>query len=349
MKKHAIAVLSYGMALSLLLCSCSSSTPKAAPPSMPDMSFMEQSNSAAEAQPQSNPRTIAPTEQRPLANTTPIVQSTPVPEAPAATPAPAPQAAPVVPQPAAEQPAMPKVKPKTNVPPASHPAKVTTSQSQRLTLSQLVKKYPDLLRLKGSSNSKSVALTFDDAPDETYTPQVLDILKKHHVRATFFLLGVQAVKHPAIVKRIANEGHVIGNHSYNHKLFTKLSDDVFRLQIQNTQKELHKLIGYSPRLLRPPYGEISESQLIWASDQGFTIVNWNVDSLDWKQLGASQVSANILNHTHGGSIILQHSGGGPGQNLSGTVKALPNVIQTLKDRGYNLVTLPDLLQVPKDK
>ncbi|MFC6231526.1 polysaccharide deacetylase family protein [Paenibacillus allorhizosphaerae] len=214
-------------------------------------------------------------------------------------------------------------------------------------MSQLVRKYPDRLRLHGSSRSNTVALTFDDAPDSTFTPQVLDILKKHNVRATFFLLGAQASKHPDVVKRIVREGHVIGNHSYNHKLFTKLSDDVFRDQVLDTQKVLKSLIGYTPKLLRPPYGEISESQLLWASDSGFTIVNWNVDSLDWKQLDASRVSSNILDHAHSGSIILQHSGGGPGQNLAGTVSALPTVIKTLKSRGYKLVTLPELLQVPK--
>lgn len=221
------------------------------------------------------------------------------------------------------------------------------SRNKGLTLSQIIKKYPDLLLLKGPGATKQVALTFDDAPDRQFTPHVLNILKQYKVHATFFLVGSQAEKYPDIVKRMVREGHVIGNHSYNHKLFTELSDESFKSQVLLTQKSLKSLIGYSPRLIRPPYGEISENQLLWASKQGYRIVNWNVDSQDWKQLSRDQVTENILNHIKKGSIVLQHSGGGPGQNLSGTVEALPTVIQTLQSRGYKLVTLPELLQVSK--
>ncbi|UUZ90378.1 polysaccharide deacetylase family protein [Paenibacillus sp. P25] len=214
-------------------------------------------------------------------------------------------------------------------------------------MAQLVKKYPSLLLLRGTASGKKVALTFDDAPDRTYTPQVLDILKKYGIHATFFLLGNQAEKYPDVARRIVREGHVIGNHSFNHKLYTTLSDDLFRSQVLQTQHTLKKLAGYTPRSLRPPYGEISESQLLWAKDNGYVVVNWNVDSKDWKRLNASQVSANILDHVSAGSIILQHSGGGPGQNLNGTVQALPGVIETLKAKNYDMVTLPELLKVSK--
>jgi peptidoglycan/xylan/chitin deacetylase (PgdA/CDA1 family) len=226
--------------------------------------------------------------------------------------------------------------------------KASTQQrgtNKRLTLSQLAKKYPHLLMLKGSSAIKKAALTFDDAPDNQYTPQVLDILKKYGVKATFFVVGSQAYKHPNIVRRIAAEGHPIGNHSYNHPLFTKLTDDQFAAQINKTQKTVKALIGYTPYMLRPPYGEITESQLLWASDHHLRVVNWNVDSLDWKQLNEQQVVTNILSHTHSGSIILQHSGGGSNQDLSGTVSALPRIIKDLQSRGYQLVTLPDLLEI----
>lgn len=258
----------------------------------------------------------------------------------------------VVEKPAPPPELKPKSTPKQQVtkkksPPSDKPVREAASRNKGLTLSQLVKKYPDLLQLKGSGGSKQIALTFDDAPDKQFTPQVLNVLKQYNVRATFFLVGSQAEQYPEIVKRIALEGHVIGNHSYNHKLFTKLSDENFKSQVLLTQKSLKSLIGYSPRLVRPPYGEISENQLLWASKQGYRIVNWNVDSQDWKQLDRDQVTNNILNHVKIGSIVLQHSGGGPGQNLSGTVEALPTVIQTLQSRGYKLVTLPDLLQVSK--
>ncbi|CAG7650654.1 hypothetical protein PAESOLCIP111_06129 [Paenibacillus solanacearum] len=332
-------VLFYQSVLLCLLCSCSSVSPKSAQPREPQtVPNSVQRDPGSPLPPELDPSRRF-TDLRPQSDLAPVPEA-----AQPSVPQPAPQPPAPVPAPQPKQPEKPKPKPKER---ASSPPAASTSQNHRLTLSQLVKKYPDRLRLKGPSRSNTVALTFDDAPDNTFTPQVLDILKKYNVRATFFLLGVQATKHPDVVKRIVSEGHVIGNHSYNHKLFTKLSDDVFRDQVLDTQKVLKNLIGYTPKLLRPPYGEISESQLLWASDSGFTVVNWNVDSLDWKQLDASRVTSNILNHTRSGSIILQHSGGGPGQNLGGTVSALPTVIKTLKSRGYKLVTLPELLQVSK--
>ncbi|MBE1442213.1 polysaccharide deacetylase family protein [Paenibacillus sp. OAS669] len=230
--------------------------------------------------------------------------------------------------------------------PASTASKKSVS-ANRLTLSQLVKKYPDLLLLKGSPNSKQVALTFDDAPDTRYTIQVLDILKQYNVKATFFVVGRLAEKHPSVVKRMHREGHVIGNHTYNHALLTKLTDEQFQNQIAKTQKVVKNAVGYTPRLIRPPYGEITESQLLWASNHHYKIVNWNVDSRDWKQLSQAEVTANVLNHAGAGSIILQHSGGGPNQNLSGTVAALPTIIESLQSKGYRLVTLPELLKVSK--
>ncbi|MCR8633259.1 polysaccharide deacetylase family protein [Paenibacillus radicis (ex Xue et al. 2023)] len=252
------------------------------------------------------------------------------------------------PQPEPVPPPVPQVKKPVK---QEKPAHTATSQQnnrgKRLTLSQLVKKYPDLLLLKGSSDSKKIALTFDDAPDTHFTPQVLDVLKKHNVKATFFIVGRLAEKHPDVVKRMVKEGHIIGNHTYNHALLTKLSDEQYHTQVNKTQKILRNIIGYTPKLLRPPYGEISESQLLWASEHQLVVVNWNVDSLDWKQLSQQQVTTNILSNAKAGSIILQHSGGGSNQDLSGTVNALPTIIESLRSKGYQLVTLPDLLHVSK--
>jgi peptidoglycan-N-acetylglucosamine deacetylase len=325
--------------LAMTLCSCSQTT-RPAPQTSPQQSkeyfpdALQQPDNMVS--PQSEERIGA----------SPVSEAPKVlPEQPA--PVPQPEAAPV-PAPIKEpKPPTPQKREKKQEKPVSQQKQV--SSTRKLSLSQLVRKYPDLLLLKGSSSSKKVALTFDDAPDTTFTPQVLDTLKKHKVKATFFLVGTQAAKHPDMVKRIVSEGHVIGNHTYDHKLLTKLSDDAFQQEIMRTQSILEKLCGYTPRLIRPPYGEISESQLLWASEHNYRIVNWNVDSNDWRQLSESQVSDNILKHTKAGSIVLQHSGGGPGQDLSGTVNALPHVIQTLQSRGYKLVTLPDLLGESKKK
>src|SRR5690606_7056695 len=131
--------------------------------------------------------------------------------------------------------------------------------------------------------------TFDDAPDPRFTPAILDTLAKYDVCATFFVVGVRAAKHPAIVKRIHNEGHIIGNHSYNHAVLSTLSISDYRKQIWSTDAAIRKIIGYSPHFMRPPYGETLPQQVKWSQQAGFTIVNWDVDSVDWKNNPSSDL------------------------------------------------------------
>ncbi|ASA21856.1 polysaccharide deacetylase family protein [Paenibacillus donghaensis] len=230
----------------------------------------------------------------------------------------------------------------------SVPASRSAKYRKGLTLSQLLRKYPETIKTRGP-RSHSIALTFDDVPDPRFTPQLLDVLKKYRVKATFFVVGSRAEKHPELVRRMIREGHAIGNHSYTHPQFVKLSVNDFRMQIVHTENILQALAGYKPRLIRPPYGEISEQQLRWAKFGGYKLVNWNVDSLDWKGLSKTQVRNNILSKAGKGSIILQHGGGGRGSNLNGTIQALPEVINILRKRGYTFVTVPQLLQVSKNK
>jgi peptidoglycan/xylan/chitin deacetylase (PgdA/CDA1 family) len=226
---------------------------------------------------------------------------------------------------------------------------VQQNQQKRLTLPQLRHKYPQYFRLNGSVLESKIALTFDDGPDNKYTPAVLDVLRKYHVKATFFVLGVRAQANPAIIKQIVNEGHAIGNHSYNHANPAKMTEAQFEKQFTQTQVILRDLIGYEPKFIRTPYGALQEDQLRWAAKNGLVAVNWDIDSKDWKELNASQVLANILDHTHRGAIILQHSAGGANQDLSGTVKALPILIEQLKKQGFKLVTVPELLHLPAAK
>lgn len=216
---------------------------------------------------------------------------------------------------------------------------------QPLSLSDLHRKYKSNFILSGSPQKREIALTFDDAPDTHFTPQVLDQLKKMNVKATFFIVGNRAEKHPEMIARIVREGHAIGNHSYNHPNFNKLNDTAFREQIQKTDQILQRLIGYKPVIVRPPYGNITEGQIKWLISQKKKIVNWNVDSLDWKNLTAEQVMTNILADIRPGSIILQHSAGGKGEDLSGTVQAIPKVIQKLRADGVRFVTIPELLEI----
>lgn len=211
------------------------------------------------------------------------------------------------------------------------------------SLGELRRKYSETFKFNGPY-VKQIALTFDDVPDPRFTPQVLDILQKHGVKATFFVVGHRVQKHPDLLKRIYVEGHSIGNHSYSHPLFKEKSVTEFKKEILMTEEIINHTIGIKPRYIRPPYGEINEDQLKWAKKEGYRIINWNVDSQDWKGLNKEKITQNVLKTVGPGSIILQHAGGGHGSDLTGTIEALPDIIQMLKKQGYRFVTVPELLQ-----
>ncbi|MBW4080474.1 polysaccharide deacetylase family protein [Paenibacillus sp. S150] len=242
----------------------------------------------------------------------------------------------------------PKADPSIPAGSSSQAAARSQKRAKALTLSQLLRKYPETIKTQGP-RLKRIALTFDDVPDPRFTPQILDVLRKHHVKATFFIVGSRAEKHPDLVARIIREGHAVGNHSYSHPEFGKISVKAFRTQIIRTENIIDATAGYKPRLIRPPYGDISEQQLKWAKAHGYKLVNWNVDSLDWKGLSKAQVRNNIVAHAGKGAIILQHGGGGRGSNLRGTIQALPEVISIMRKRGYTFVTVPQMLQVSQEK
>ncbi|MBO1579499.1 MULTISPECIES: peptidoglycan-N-acetylglucosamine deacetylase [Bacillus] len=199
----------------------------------------------------------------------------------------------------------------------------------------------------GPYNKAEVALTFDDGPDLVFTPQILDKLKNYGVKAAFFLLGENAERYPNVVKRIANEGHTIGNHTYNHPNLAKVSDEEYRNQIVKTEGILQKLAGYAPKFIRPPYGEIREKQLEWATGQNFMIVQWSVDTVDWKGVSAEKITNTVLGNAFPGSVILQHST--PGGNLQGSVDSLDRIIPELKAKGARFVTLPSMFQTSKQR
>lgn len=300
-------------------------------------------NSVFDFEPLPSPRNIEALTPSPTPTSTPLTTAPPKSAPTAVTPSPSPRSNP---KKATHHEGSSSKKP--SVPVQKNSGQVRISQ-KKLTLSQLVVKYPDTFKLRGSSQEKKVALTFDDGPDTRFTPKVLDALKANQVKATFFVLGSQASTHPDIIRRIVREGHVVGNHSYSHANLPKLSVDKFQNQIMNTENVLQGLIGYAPKLIRPPYGAINEEQVRWVADHHYLIVNWNVDSLDWKSLNSEQVLSNIMQQTKPGSIILQHSGGAESQDLSGTVQAIGPLITKLKAAGYTFVTVPELLHVAKSK
>lgn len=220
------------------------------------------------------------------------------------------------------------------------------SRANAMSWVTLQRMYPGSFVAWGPRGSRRVALTFDDVPDPRFTPQVLEILARYKVRATFFVVGQRAAKHPALVQRIAREGHIIGNHSYDHAVFSRISRYAFEKQIVRTDQIIRPLIGYSPKFVRPPYGEILPHQVEWLRSRGYIVVNWDSDSNDWKGLDSNTILINIKRTLQPGSIILQHAGGGEGQDLSGTINALPRLIKLLRSKGYQIVTLPELLNRP---
>ena len=182
---------------------------------------------------------------------------------------------------------------------------------------------------------KLVALTFDDGPNAATTSQALDILAKYHVKGTFFMLGKNVAENEQLVKRVHDEGHEIGNHSWSHPLLTTLSLDQAKKQIEETQVALQSVIGESPKLMRPPYGAINDT-IRNAVDMSF--VMWNVDSLDWKNRNTPSIMEQVKKQTTSGSIILMHD------IHQTTINALPSVIEYLQKNGYTLVTVSELLQ-----
>ncbi|WP_314062929.1 polysaccharide deacetylase family protein [uncultured Vagococcus sp.] len=183
---------------------------------------------------------------------------------------------------------------------------------------------------------KVVALTFDDGPSDKTTPAVLSVLKKKKVPATFFMLGQQAEKFPDLVKRIAKDGHELGNHSFSHPNLTELSAEETRQQINRTQAAIYQASGVLPKYVRPPYGSFNYETAVAI---GLPLVNWSVDSLDWKTKNSKKIDAEIKNTIGTDSIILMHD------IHQETADALEKLITDLQKEGYRFVTISDLLQV----
>jgi peptidoglycan-N-acetylglucosamine deacetylase len=193
-----------------------------------------------------------------------------------------------------------------------------------------------------NTSAPYVALTFDDGPHVTNTPRLLDLLAKRNIKATFFVVGTCAAEYPAILKRIADEGHELANHSWSHPNLSKMSDEAVRSQLQKTENIVFKTTGVRMKLMRPPYGAITQRQREWINkDFGYRVIMWSVDPLDWKNRNAATVSNRIISGTTNGSIILAH-------DIHPTsVDAMPRTIDELLGKGYQFVTVSELLTMDR--
>jgi peptidoglycan-N-acetylglucosamine deacetylase len=196
--------------------------------------------------------------------------------------------------------------------------------------------------VNGSRSKKEIALTFDDGPDVYNTTKILDILNKYQVHATFFIVGTQAETHPEMVKKIAENGYAIGNHSWDHPDLTRLSNQQIYNELSKTNQLLYSIVGYYPDIFRPPYGSTNHRVVKEIASMGYAIIDWSVDTRDWAGISVSQIMRNVHQEMYPGGIILEHSA----ENSHHTIQALPEIITELKAQGYTFVTIPELLKIP---
>ena len=184
-----------------------------------------------------------------------------------------------------------------------------------------------------------IALTFDAAWGNEDTQKILEILKKHDVRVTFFMTGGWVENYPDDVKAILAAGHDLGNHSENHKNMSQLSDAEKKEELMKVHDKVRTLTGYEMFLFRPPYGDYDNAVVNVAKDCGYYTIQWDVDSLDWKDYGVDSVIKTVTEHKHlgNGSIILCHNG------AKYTAQALDTLITKLKEKGYTFVPVSELI------
>lgn len=188
-----------------------------------------------------------------------------------------------------------------------------------------------------NEEDKVVALTFDDGPSK-YTKDILDILKKYDACGTFFLIGNKVSFYGEVLREMLSEGNEIGNHSYDHKYLTRLSEEEVKDEISKTQDEIKRVTGYTPTLFRPTYGGYNNTLKSYID---LTFVLWDVDSRDWSVKSTEGIMYNVFKDVKSGSIILFHD------NHEYSVNALPSVIKELKKQGYKFVTVSELLELKK--
>ncbi|WP_412753685.1 polysaccharide deacetylase family protein [Krasilnikovia sp. M28-CT-15] len=181
---------------------------------------------------------------------------------------------------------------------------------------------------------KTVALTFDDGPHPRYTPQVLNLLRKYHVKATFCIVGDNAARYPKLVRRIRAEGHRLCNHTRSHANMARLSNSAARRQITKAQQQIRAAAGVSPTVFRFPYGSSSARVRAIVRSCGLRNLGWTVDTRDWERPSARTITARVLRGARPGAVVLMHDGGG---NRSHTVASLDSTIRQLQRKGYTFV------------
>lgn len=206
---------------------------------------------------------------------------------------------------------------------------------------------PDIYR-RGSRETNKVAITFDDGPSPEFTPAILDILKEYDVQATFFMVGSHVEKYPEVARRVVEEGHTVGNHTYSHRNIPTLSTAELNYEILEATRTIFEVTGEYPAYVRPPRGMYDGRFRRLSHLLGQEIILWTVSSRDWRYgVSAQSIIRNVTSRVKGGDIILFHDSGAlirsEGGNRRATVEALPAVIEAIRNMGLEIVPLAELI------
>lgn len=193
----------------------------------------------------------------------------------------------------------------------------------------------DTSQTNNTDEVKKIAITFDDGPHPKYTLKLLDGLKERNVKATFFVIGENVSNNPDVIKRMAEDGHLIGNHTYSHVQLTCISEEKAITEINKTSELITTYAGVSPKYIRPPYGMYSDAL---KRETNLTPVLWTVDPRDWSVLNTDSVVKHVLKRAKSGDIILLHD------IFDTSVEAAFQIIDALKSEGYEFVTVDELIK-----
>lgn len=209
---------------------------------------------------------------------------------------------------------------------------------QEQTISVFLNTRKELPIYSVQTEEKKIAISFDAAWGAEYTSKIMDILEEKNIKTTFFLVGFWVEKYPDKVKEIAQRGHEIANHSTTHPQMSKLGKEQIISEIMSTQKKIEELTGdRAVRLIRPPFGDYNDLLINTCREIGFYPIQWDVDSLDWKELGVSPMYDRVTKKVQNGSIILFHN------NAKYTTEALPSILDYLLAEGYTIVPVSELI------
>ena len=187
------------------------------------------------------------------------------------------------------------------------------------------------------TNDKKIALSFDVAWGNKNIEDILKILEDNDIKSTFFLVGTWVDNNEELVRKIDEKGHEIGNHSTTHAKMTKLDEGDLISEIEVTSDKIEEITGKRPEIYRPPFGEYDNKSIEVCESLGYKVIKWDIDSLDWKEIGPKHVIDKVIKNANPGSIVLFHGG------IDYTKNYLPNIIKTLKKEGYDIVPVSELL------